>query len=129
MGTGCTSGWRARAEHAVEGWGAGRRKCLCAGSMSVHWCRRMCWLRCAAMLLLLLLLQNVLLTREGRAKVCDFGIAKWKERTFVSTANGQAGTPAYMAPEIFAGSEARLTEKVGRHVLASLGTYLWAAAS
>jgi hypothetical protein len=31
------------------------------------------------------------------------GIAKFKDRTFVSTAGGQAGTPAYMAPEMFDG--------------------------
>ena len=37
--------------------------------------------------------QNVLLDSSGRAKVCDFGIAKFKDRTFVSTVNGQAGTP------------------------------------
>ncbi|KAL4443548.1 hypothetical protein ABPG75_011285 [Micractinium tetrahymenae] len=54
--------------------------------------------------------QNVLLDAHGRAKVCDFGIAKFKDRTFVSTANGQAGTPAYMAPELFDGKP--VTEKV-----------------
>lgn len=40
------------------------------------------------------------------------GIAKFKDRTFVSTANGQAGTPAYMAPELFDGKP--VTEKVRR---------------
>jgi hypothetical protein len=39
------------------------------------------------------------------------GIAKFKDRTFVSTAGAQAGTPAYMAPEMFDG--APVSEKVG----------------
>lgn len=52
----------------------------------------------------------MLLDGSGRAKVCDFGIAKFKDRTFVSTANGQAGTPAFMAPELFDGAPA--SEKV-----------------
>lgn len=64
--------------------------------------------------------QNVLLDAEGRAKVCDFGIAKFKDRTFVSTVNGQAGTPAYMAPELFDGMNA--TEKVDVYSFAIL---LW----
>jgi serine/threonine protein kinase len=51
----------------------------------------------------------VLLDGQGRGKVCDFGIAKFKDRTFVSTVNGQAGTPSYMAPELFDG--APVTEK------------------
>ena len=64
--------------------------------------------------------QNVLLDSDGRAKVCDFGIAKFKDRTFVSTMNGQAGTPAYMAPELFDGVNA--TEKVDVYSYAIL---LW----
>lgn len=62
--------------------------------------------------------QNVLLDGEGRAKVCDFGIAKFKDRTFVSTINGQAGTPAYMAPELFDGGQ--VTEKVDVYSFAIL---------
>lgn len=64
--------------------------------------------------------QNVLLDSFGRAKVCDFGIAKFKDRTFVSTVNGQAGTPCYMAPELFDG--AQVTEKVDVY---SFSILLW----
>lgn len=64
--------------------------------------------------------QNVLLDASGRAKVCDFGIAKFKDRTFLSTINGQAGTPAYMAPELFDGGS--ISEKVD---VFSFGVLLW----
>ncbi|KDD74299.1 protein tyrosine kinase, partial [Helicosporidium sp. ATCC 50920] len=64
--------------------------------------------------------QNVLLDEGGRALVCDFGIAKFKDRTFLSTANGQAGTPAYMAPEMFDG--AGISEKVD---VFSFAVLLW----
>lgn len=64
--------------------------------------------------------QNVLLDASGRAKVCDFGIARFKDRTFISTANGHAGTPAYMAPELFDGGQ--VTEKVDVY---SFGVLLW----
>jgi hypothetical protein len=47
--------------------------------------------------------QNVLLSADGTPKVCDFGIAKFKAGTFVSTAHGQAGTPAYMVGLVWVG--------------------------
>ena len=34
-----------------------------------------------------------------RGKVCDFGLTKIKERTWLSTKNTQAGTPAFMASQ------------------------------
>ena len=64
--------------------------------------------------------QNVLLDRDGRSKVCDFGIAKFKERTFLTTKNVQAGTPAYMAPELFRAQEANELVDVF-----SFGVLLW----
>lgn len=64
--------------------------------------------------------QNVLLDSNMRAKVCDFGIAKFKDKTLLTTVNSQAGTPAYMAPELFAAGE--ISEKVD---VFSYGVLLW----
>ncbi len=66
--------------------------------------------------------QNVLLDNgRRRAKVCDFGLAKAKQHTFLSTLHVGAGTPAYMAPELFAGGS-RVTERVD---VWAFGTLLW----
>ena len=46
------------------------------------------------MRLLLCRIDNALNTPQ----VCDFGIAKFKSNTFLTTKHVQAGTPAYMAP-------------------------------
>jgi len=64
--------------------------------------------------------QNVLLDANRRAKVCDFGIAKFKDKTLLTTVNSQAGTPAYMAPELFAAGD--VSEKVD---VFSYGVLLW----
>ena len=48
---------------------------------------------------------NVLLTHDGRCKVTDFGLSRCEElKTFTTTAtmrDSVAGTPAFMAPELF----------------------------
>ncbi len=48
---------------------------------------------------------NILLTGEGQAKIADFGIAEQQGQgdTIVETQGRQAGTPAYMAPEVAKG--------------------------
>lgn len=63
--------------------------------------------------------QNILIDSEGNAKVADFGIARFKQSTYLNTTHGN-GTPAYMAPELF-GSE-KISEKAD---VFSLGMILW----
>ena len=48
---------------------------------------------------------NVLLTTEGRAKLADFGLVR-RHGEFGSAAAKVAGTPTFMAPELFAGEPA-----------------------
>ncbi len=50
-------------------------------------------------------LENILLTREGRVKIMDFGIARVESSSLTSVGTFM-GTPAYMAPELFADEEA-----------------------
>ena len=63
--------------------------------------------------------QNILMDANGVAKVADFGIAKFKQSTYLNTTRGN-GTPAYMAPETF-GSD-KISEKAD---VFSLGMILW----
>jgi serine/threonine protein kinase/Tol biopolymer transport system component len=78
--------------------------------------------------------ENVFLTRDGRVKVLDFGLAKLREvtppagsatRTAEKTAPGQVlGTVGYMSPEQVAGAEADT-----RSDLFSLGCMLYEMAA
>ncbi len=58
-------------------------------------------------------LDNVLLTHTGIPKIADFGLAK---RVLVTTeallSRELVGTPAYMAPELFAGEDASIASDV-----------------
>ena len=39
---------------------------------------------------------NVLMSRDGTAKICDFGLARAKYKTYLSTKHVDVGTFAYM---------------------------------
>lgn len=54
---------------------------------------------------------NVVLDEELNARLCDFGITEPMERTHISRRAAEAGSPRYMAPELFDG-RAKLTEKL-----------------
>lgn len=50
---------------------------------------------------------NVLLSRDGRVKVADFGLAYDLDGASLTKTGHMLGTPAYMAPEVLGGERAR----------------------
>jgi serine/threonine protein kinase len=63
---------------------------------------------------------NILLSWDGAVKIADFGIAKERRKTEVSSSTGVQGKPGYMSPEQYRGQ--RLD---GRSDLYSVGVMLW----
>ncbi|KAG2489311.1 hypothetical protein HYH03_012143 [Edaphochlamys debaryana] len=66
---------------------------------------------------------NVLLDGAGRAKISDFGLARFKVQSYlVSTKNFAAGTLPFMAPEVFRDKLHGISEKAD---IFSLAVVLW----
>ena len=63
---------------------------------------------------------NLLVDETFTVKICDFGLARFKQDTFVQTVNGCAGTPNYMAPEVLRNE--KFNEKCD---VFSMGVVLW----
>ncbi|KAG2434231.1 hypothetical protein HXX76_007956 [Chlamydomonas incerta] len=73
---------------------------------------------------------NVLLSREGRCKISDFGLARTKIKEYLSTKNLDAGTTAYIAPECFMSMDNPDMHDLRRSVtdrtdIYALGVILW----
>ncbi|KAG2451002.1 hypothetical protein HYH02_004272 [Chlamydomonas schloesseri] len=55
---------------------------------------------------------NVLLDKYGTAKISDFGLARFKANTALTTAEIEVGTAPYMAPEVFlANADVKVTDR------------------
>jgi len=49
---------------------------------------------------------NIMIDREGNAKIMDFGIARWRHGAGITAEGAIIGTPEYMSPEQVEGQEA-----------------------
>ncbi|KAG2448447.1 hypothetical protein HYH02_006339 [Chlamydomonas schloesseri] len=65
---------------------------------------------------------NILLDMSGRAKIADFGLARYKLRSKLSTHTIEAGTTPYLPPEVF---DQRVKHLTDRSDVYSLGMVLW----
>ncbi|GIL85195.1 hypothetical protein Vretimale_10814 [Volvox reticuliferus] len=65
---------------------------------------------------------NILIDMNGRAKIADFGLARYKLRTHLSTHSLEAGTTPYLPPEVF---DQRVKHLTDRSDVYSLGMIMW----
>jgi formylglycine-generating enzyme required for sulfatase activity len=65
---------------------------------------------------------NILLTREGRPKITDFGLAKLEDAMALSRTGDFAGTPYYMSPEQVSGPAREIDRRTDIY---SLGVTLY----
>ncbi|KAG2493041.1 hypothetical protein HYH03_008704 [Edaphochlamys debaryana] len=65
---------------------------------------------------------NILLDPAGRAKIADFGLARYKLRTRLCTASMEAGTTPYLPPEVFDQRVRHLTDRADVY---GLGMIIW----
>ncbi|GAX74956.1 hypothetical protein CEUSTIGMA_g2402.t1 [Chlamydomonas eustigma] len=65
---------------------------------------------------------NILMDQQGNAKLSDFGLARCKNKTMLSTKKVAVGTVAYMAPECFNSALGGVTTKCD---IFSFGVILW----
>ncbi len=63
---------------------------------------------------------NILIARKGRAKLVDFGLAKFSDSSDITTGQPMLGTLRYMAPEVFSDRAAAEASDIY-----SLGTVLY----
>ncbi len=63
---------------------------------------------------------NVLFTRDGLPKVCDFGLARLGDGPSDLTQDGPLGTPSYMAPEQAAGRADQITVRTDVYALGAV---------
>lgn len=69
--------------------------------------------------------QNVVRGTDGRIVLMDFGAARFRDSSGLDTDGARAGTPAYMAPELFAFGDGTLAEPTVQSDVYAVGVLLF----